>query len=38
LIEVAEIMKEKYPIIYNDFEPIKLEDGTYKWKSKYVKV
>lgn len=36
--KVAEIMKEKYPLIYTDFEPTKIEDGTYAWKSKYIKV
>ncbi|MGC8710592.1 MAG: FAD-dependent thymidylate synthase [Candidatus Micrarchaeia archaeon] len=35
--KVAEIMRSRYPLIYADFEPTELEDGTKAWKPKYVK-
>ncbi len=35
--KVAEIVRVKYPLIYNDFEPNPLPDGTKSWKPKYVK-
>lgn len=36
--KVAQIMKERFPLIYEDFEPVELEDGTRKWVPKYMKV
>jgi thymidylate synthase (FAD) len=35
--KVARIMKEKFPLIYQDFEYSELEDGTRSWRPKYVK-
>lgn len=36
--KVAEIMKKKYPLIYQDFERSELKDKTGSWHPKYVKV
>jgi len=35
---VAQLMKKKYPLIYQDFERTELEDKTGYWHPKYVKV
>src|SRR5271156_6338395 len=36
--QVAHIMKEKFPLIYGDFESTQLSDGTKSWRQKYNKV
>jgi thymidylate synthase (FAD) len=36
--QVARLMKEHFPLIYDDFEYVELEDKTRSWKPKYVKV
>ncbi len=36
--KVAQLMKKKYPLIYQDFERRELEDKTGSWHPKYVKV
>ena len=36
--EVAKKMKERYPLVYQDFERRQLEDGTGSWVPKFVKV
>jgi len=36
--KVARMMKERFPLIYNDFEFTELEDKTRTWKPKYNKV
>ncbi len=36
--KVAQLMKKKYPLIYQDFERTDLKDGTGTWRPKYVKV
>ena len=36
--KVARIMKQKFPLIYQDFEHTPLEDQTWSWRPKYVKV
>jgi thymidylate synthase (FAD) len=36
--QVARLMKEHFPLIYDDFEYIELEDKTRSWKPKYAKV
>jgi thymidylate synthase (FAD) len=36
--KVARLMKERFPLIYDDFEYTELDDGTRSWKPKYVKV
>jgi thymidylate synthase (FAD) len=36
--KVARMMKERFPLIYQDFEPIDLPDKTKVWRPKYVKV
>lgn len=36
--KVAQIVKERYPLLYHDFEREELGDGTGSWKPKYVKV
>lgn len=35
--KVARIMKEKFPLIYRDFEYVELDDKTRSWHPKYVK-
>ena len=35
---VARIMKEKFPLIYSDFESTQLSDGSKSWRPKYTKV
>jgi thymidylate synthase (FAD) len=35
--KVARIMKEKFPLIYRDFEYVELDDKTRSWRPKYVK-
>jgi thymidylate synthase (FAD) len=35
--KVARLMKERFPLIYADFEYTDLEDGTRSWRPKYVK-
>ena len=36
--KVAQILKTKFPLIYDDFESTKLDDDTNSWKPKYLKV
>ena len=36
--KVARIMKEKFPLIYADFEYTELDDKTRSWRPKYNKV
>ena len=36
--KVAQIMKRRFPLIYQDFESAELEDGTRSWRPKYMKV
>ncbi len=36
--KVARIMKQKFPLIYEDLEYTQLDDGTRSWRPKYVKV
>jgi thymidylate synthase (FAD) len=36
--KVARIMKERFPMIYDDFEYVELADKTRSWSPKYVKV
>jgi thymidylate synthase (FAD) len=36
--KVARMMKERFPLIYDDFEYTELDDGTRSWRPKYVKV
>jgi len=36
--KVARLMKERFPLIYHDFEYTQLDDGTRSWKPKYTKV
>jgi len=36
--KVARIMKQKFPLIYQDFQFTQLEDQTRSWRPKYVKV
>jgi thymidylate synthase (FAD) len=36
--KVARMMKERFPLIYDDFEYVELDDGTRSWKPKYAKV
>jgi thymidylate synthase (FAD) len=35
--KVARIMKERFPLIYQDFEPTQLDDNTKSWRPKYNK-
>jgi len=35
---VARLMKERFPLIYDDFEYSELDDGTRSWKPRYAKV
>jgi len=35
--KVARLMKERFPLIYADFEPSELPDGTRSWHPKFVK-
>jgi thymidylate synthase (FAD) len=35
--KVARIMKERFPLIYQDFEPTELDDKTRSWRPKYNK-
>ena len=36
--KVARIMKQKFPLIYQDFDYIQLDDATRSWRPKYLKV
>jgi len=36
--KVARLMKERFPLIYHDFEYTQLDDGTRSWQPKYTKV
>ena len=36
--KVARIVKEKFPLVYADFEPTELPDRTHSWRPRYVKV
>ena len=36
--KVARMMKERFPLIYHDFEYTELEDKTRTWRPKYNKV
>ncbi len=36
--KVARLMKERFPLIYEDFESMELDDKTRSWKPKYTKV
>ena len=36
--KVAQVMKEKFPLIYHDFECVSLDDGTRSWRPKHMKV
>ena len=35
---ILQILKTKFPLIYDDFESTKLDDDTNSWKPKYLKV
>ncbi len=36
--KVARLMKERFPLIYEDFGFVELNDNTRSWKPKYTKV
>jgi thymidylate synthase ThyX len=36
--KVAKMMKERFPLIYQDFEYTELDDKTRSWRPKYNKV
>jgi thymidylate synthase (FAD) len=36
--KVARMMKERFPLIYDDFEYVELDDNTRSWKPRYPKV
>jgi thymidylate synthase ThyX len=36
--KVARIVKEKFPLVYADFESTELPDKTHSWRPRYIKV